>query len=139
MSGDKHPRFDISPSIEAREKQSIALMGKKKSEITKKRMSKPKTKSHAENISKSRIGIVFGEVQKNKISKGASKYNFIFISPTGTIYEHYSMPQFCKEHDLCPQLGYDMMNKGIIPTSNRKNLSSKRINISGWEIKATPK
>ena len=138
MSGEKHHNYGKLQTKEAKEKQIKTTTGVKKSEEHKASMRKPKSTTHAENISAGRKGIVFGEKQKIKIAKGASKYNFTFISPTGIVYEHYSMNQFCKEHNLCNQLGYDMMNKGVIPASKRKGITGVRKNISGWEILATP-
>lgn len=56
-------------SKETRKKLSIIGKGRIHSEETKRKMRKPKSKEHANNISKGRKGIIFSKNHKNKISQ----------------------------------------------------------------------
>lgn len=79
--------------------------------------------------------IDMSEDDRLKCSKTASKHNYQFISPTGDIYEHHSIPMFSKIHGLDIGIIYRRVDKGVIEQGRYSSTSENRSRTIGWEIK----
>jgi hypothetical protein len=77
----------------------LFIQSKPKSEKTKQKMRKPKSKLHAKNISKGRKGIIFSQQHKDNIGKVQAGI-WEIINPKGEIMKVTNLSKFCRDNNL---------------------------------------
>lgn len=77
----------------------------------------------------------FDDARKQELSRISSKGNYIFVSPSGETFEHHSIIQFAKIHNLSHTMLYKMVDCGLISDGKFGASSDKRKRTNGWEVR----